>query len=90
MKFDKERQCFVNDDGTFIKPVQNGCRGHGSYGNKYKCSSLACVPLDCDHTPAVNGHRGNRCVNEKDGATCYQLARRLHRWHAYLRKELAI
>jgi hypothetical protein len=23
--------------------INNGCKGHGTYGNKYKCSSYACM-----------------------------------------------
>lgn len=43
MKFDTERLCIVNDDGSLIKPLKNGCRGHSSgIGNKYKCSSASC------------------------------------------------
>jgi hypothetical protein len=44
MKWNPERMCVTNDDGTLIKRNANGCRGHSSgYGpNLYKCSRYHC------------------------------------------------
>ena len=45
MKYNPEKKCITNDDGSLIKPNSRYCSGgHGSEaGNKYRCASINCM-----------------------------------------------
>jgi hypothetical protein len=82
--WNESKKCCTWEDGSLIKPIANGCRGHSTgHGlNKVKCSSLACTPIDCDHK------YGHEFGADKWTKHCPESQRRLNKWHKYLQKEI--
>jgi hypothetical protein len=88
MKWNPEKKCITNDDGSLIKPLP----WHTDRDGAVSCSIAARYPLDCDHV----GRNGGKSCDKMpfvggsyQAGLCEQARKRLDRWHNYLQKELA-
>jgi hypothetical protein len=88
MKWNPERQCVTNDDGSLLKPLE----WHTNRDGSVSCSIAARYPLDCDHTARNGGKSCDKMPfngSYQDGL-CEQAQKRIARWHKYLQKELSL